>query len=138
MDMDALHFVFQFPVVIIEAMVAVLLAMRAHYIRGNPTEPVSDPAITLLLALFVAAIAAKQAFWMVNGALAAADLEHAAAIYGRGHWVPIAGNGCIIVFGTAFLSRAGSMFLGRASYWLGSAASVGLLAVGALLLNRGG
>lgn len=136
-DMDVLHFALQFPVAIVELMVATMLGMRAQYIATHPDARVSDVWVTSLLALFVGAIGLKQGFWMLQGALVAADLHDGATSLGQGHWAPIAGNLAILVTGVLFLSRSGAVFLGTASYFLGGGVSAALLLVAVLILGRG-
>ena len=135
-DMDMVHFVFQFPVVIVEVTVAVLMLMRWRWAEDRRITEI-DPAVTLLLGLFVAAIAVKQGFWMLQGAIQAADLEEIALHFGRGHWLPIVGNFLILVTGLALISRVGAAFVGSLSYALGGSAFVVLIGVGAAVSKWG-
>jgi hypothetical protein len=134
--MDVVHFVFQFPVVIIQVMVGALLLMRWRWATERRLTEI-DPKITLLMALFVLSVAGKQAFWMLHGALLAADLYNVAAYFGRGHWIPVVSNAVILVFGTALLARVGVPFVGRGSYAIGGVAFVALIGIGAAVSKWG-
>jgi hypothetical protein len=134
--MDAIHFVVQFPVVTIQSMVGMLLLMRWRWANERRITEI-DPGITLLMALFVLFIAGKQAFWMLHGALLAADLEAGAADLGRGHWAPVVGNAAILISGTALLARVGTTFIGWGAYALGVGAFVALIAVGSAVSKWG-
>lgn len=135
-DMDMVHFVFQFPVVIVQTMVGALMLMRWRWAHARRITEI-DPGVTLLMGLFVLSIAAKQAFWMLQGALLAANLDSMAVQFGRGHWVPIVGNVTILVTGTALLSRVGVAFVGPSAYALGGGAFVALISIGAAVSKWG-
>ena len=135
-DMDMVHFIFQFPVVIVEYMAAALMLMRWRWAQNNRGIDI-DPAVTLLLAAFIGAIATKQAFWTLQGAIRAADLHDVASHFGHGHWLPILGNASILVTGTALMSRVGSVFMGPASYAVAVASLATMLGVGAAITRWG-
>ena len=134
--MDVLHFVVQFPVVIIQVMVGALLLMRWRWATEYRITEI-DPKITFLMALFVLSIGGKQAFWMLHGALLAADIENVAAHFGRGHWIPVVSNAVILVFGTALLARVGVSFIGRGSYAIGCGVFVALIGIGTAVSKWG-
>lgn len=102
MDMDDLHALAQFPVAAIEATVGLAMIYRWSWAHKEPRT--LDSQLTLLLALFMLAIAAKQSFWAVWGALRSADLFRAADNV-RTHPWPIVNNVGISCIGLAVLAR---------------------------------
>ena len=135
MDLDALHALAQFPVSIIEYTVAIAMFARWKWASGG--EHKIDRNVRILLALFILAIATKQSFWAVWGAIQAHDLHgHAEKV--RTHWFPIANNVAITAIGLALLGRIAYPVYGHTSYIASSVAGGLLLGIGLYIIAAGG
>lgn len=136
-DRDALHAVLQYPVAVVELTAAVAMVYRWRWATRRERQHDDariDPAVTVLLAVFLALIGIKQGYWAIWGAIKAADLHVVAGIL-NGHWWPVANNGLLIVSGVALIGRIGLPALGRWSYGLSGAAGCLLVVVAVALIH---
>lgn len=129
-DMDVVHATLQFPVAVVEAAAALLMAMRYHHVTHAEDVVPLDRRLTLFLALFMGAIAINKFYWVLWGNAQAADIVSVAEWLRRGHWFASASNSLITIFGLVLIARVGRMFIGRWSDGLAAVASVALVGVG--------
>ncbi len=111
-DIDSLHSALQVPTLVVTALVAVLLAMRAHAIRRGDVSA-ADADVILALAAFVGLTALKLGYWALRWVLRAADLHAVSDKLNDWPIVPIACNVAIALAGLYAIWRVGLSTLGR-------------------------
>lgn len=135
-DLDTLHAVFQFPVAAVELTVAAAMISRYYWATHAAERPSIDPAVTILLALFLLVIAIKQAFWSIWGAIQASDMLNVAEVV-RTHYWPIINNALITAVGLVLIGRLVGVYIGARAYVGAGAVGAVLFGIGAAVVVRG-
>jgi hypothetical protein len=129
-DRDVAHAMLQFTSTVVLIMCGVVMIMIWQATRHRHIE--ANPQLKLLLAFLLLTVGFKQGFWLIQGALIAADLFGSAALFSS-HWLPPVLNGTIGVIGLAMMAYLGSASLGIVSYATAGGVGAVLMLVGWLL-----
>jgi hypothetical protein len=129
MDIERIYAGTQFPMVVMMAALALLLAMRSYRAYVGRIEAPS-PLIQGLLSLFLALWVVRLKWWHLRWMLRAVDNHEASERMADNVIVPLICNGVGLIIATVIVAIAGRDYFGRYSAPIAVVSIVALLASG--------